>query len=450
MDDAKDLLFVTTSFPPEIGAGVQRVLRLLRWLPVTGFQPTVLTTAPKGASQFPDADVLSIQGEILRAPLVTLRDHLRCILGTGRVQTEEKETTVQNPSQTSESTALTRRLKQAVDEVFKYYLEAPDNANVWIPAAVRLGMQVAQQKRFRVIYSTSPRVSAHIVAARLAQWLGLLWVMEFRDLWVANPWHASPQPWLRRRMDRALEKWLIERATVIITVSEGNRRLLASRYGDSVGQRIEVIPNGFDPVEYPLQGCVSGALPLVLLHTGIFYGGRRDITGLFQAIQALLARGNVKDEIALWIAGDDEGYATSMAARMNLASVVRDLGRVPAAQAISLQASAHILLLVESAEDTEWVLGNPTAKLYEYLGAHRPILALVHPQSIIAQVVRETRTGDVFAPDDVDGIVSILKVYLAALNARGSIPYMPSTDIVAQYGWDVLIHKVGRVLDQVA
>ena len=45
-----------------------------------------------------------------------------------------------------------------------------------------------------------------------------------------------------------------------------------------------------------------------------------------------------------------------------------------------------------------------TGKIFEYLAAERPILAVVPPDGAAADLLRETGAGTVVAPDDVDAI----------------------------------------------
>jgi glycosyltransferase involved in cell wall biosynthesis len=45
-----------------------------------------------------------------------------------------------------------------------------------------------------------------------------------------------------------------------------------------------------------------------------------------------------------------------------------------------------------------------SAKVFEYLAAERPILAVVPPDGAAAELIRETRAGVVVAPEDVDAI----------------------------------------------
>jgi glycosyltransferase involved in cell wall biosynthesis len=58
--------------------------------------------------------------------------------------------------------------------------------------------------------------------------------------------------------------------------------------------------------------------------------------------------------------------------------------------------------------------GVLSGKVFEYLAAGRPILAVVPPDGAAADLIRETHAGMVVAPDDVDGI----RVALEVLHAR--------------------------------
>ena len=57
-----------------------------------------------------------------------------------------------------------------------------------------------------------------------------------------------------------------------------------------------------------------------------------------------------------------------------------------------------------------------SGKVFEYLAAERPILALVPPDGAAAQLLRETGAGVVVAPEDVDGIARAL---VGAARPRG-------------------------------
>jgi glycosyltransferase involved in cell wall biosynthesis len=82
---------------------------------------------------------------------------------------------------------------------------------------------------------------------------------------------------------------------------------------------------------------------------------------------------------------------------------VQTLGAVPRATAIALQRKATALLLITSAN-----AGESTGKLFEYLAAGRPILALARDNEA-ARIVQETNTGVTVPPGDVQAIGAALR-----------------------------------------
>ena len=52
--------------------------------------------------------------------------------------------------------------------------------------------------------------------------------------------------------------------------------------------------------------------------------------------------------------------------------------------------------------------GILSGKVFEYIAAGRPILALVPPDGAAAQLVRDTGMGEVVDPEDVDAIARAL------------------------------------------
>ena len=92
------------------------------------------------------------------------------------------------------------------------------------------------------------------------------------------------------------------------------------------------------------------------------------------------------------------------------------LGVVPRAQAIALQRRAAVLVLLTSEE-----VSQTTGKLYEYVAAGRPIVALA-AENEAARIVRETNTGVIVPPDDVDAIAAALR---SAATGELELSYAP-------------------------
>ena len=83
---------------------------------------------------------------------------------------------------------------------------------------------------------------------------------------------------------------------------------------------------------------------------------------------------------------------------------------------VALQRAADVLVLITSRDSSE-----ASGKLFEYLAAGRPILALAEGNEA-ERIVRETRTGIVVTPEDLDAIAAALRRAASGELARDYAP----------------------------
>ncbi len=133
----------------------------------------------------------------------------------------------------------------------------------------------------------------------------------------------------------------------------------------------------------------------------------RSATGLLQALQQLYARRpELRGSVELNLVGSRESDNDAWVARLGLEDSVRLGGYVSHDQAIAAMRAADVLVLVKHTEPR--YRGLIPGKLYEYLGAGRPILALV-PPSEAADLVRDLGCAEIAPPDDVAAICDALE-----------------------------------------
>ena len=140
---------------------------------------------------------------------------------------------------------------------------------------------------------------------------------------------------------------------------------------------------------------------LRITHTGNFQG-KRDPKPFFRA----LAESGLED-VVVRFAGDVRAADREYAESLGLGDSIELLGYVSRRRSLELQRDSEALLLLipDSGGRGKGVL---TGKIFEYLAAERPILAVVPPDGAAADLLRETGAGTVVAPDDVDAIRAAL------------------------------------------
>ncbi|HEX7503197.1 MAG TPA: glycosyltransferase [Acidobacteriota bacterium] len=248
-----------------------------------------------------------------------------------------------------------------------------------------------------VILATYPPVETLQVAMRLAKKAALPLIADFRD---GLLFEAIESKRLRRfacvrKAYTEIERRAAAAAAALVTVSEPLSDYFRRTYGHA---RVITVANGFDPDESAMP------LPEVTLEPGclhIVHSGRCalsdascSIAPLVQAVHALLAvRPELARTLRLHFLGELSRREKRLLAGLARRGVARLHGQVSRPLALAYQRRAGVLLLVTSPDRSSVA----TAKIFEYLQARRPVLALTG-HTTAAAIVVGTRSGWVVSP----------------------------------------------------
>jgi glycosyltransferase involved in cell wall biosynthesis len=306
-------------------------------------------------------------------------------------------------------------LRRVYRRIYQEIVRWPDNRAGWLSPACDAGDKLIATWRPDVIYCTAPPVTSLIVADRLARKHGVPWVAEFRDLWCDNPYYEFSA--FRRFFERRWERRVLARASAIVSVSPVWLHPILDRFGPPVIAAM----NGFVASEYPEPPPVppetSG--PLRILYTGHIYAGRRDPGPLFTALRDLGARA---EDVVVEFVGTEIGAAASVADRYGVAHLVRAFPPVPYRQSLGLQLRADVLLHMQWCDPKE--AGTIAGKIFDYLGARRPILGIALEDSMVAKMVHERGAG--LVTNSPVKIAAQIDTWIAQKRAGGVAPLPPS------------------------
>lgn len=293
-------------------------------------------------------------------------------------------------------------------------------AVTWVPSAARAARRLIRQRRIDVVVTTSPYESTHLVGLN-SRSAGPAWVADFRDSWAWEPWRQPFPTRPQRALDRHLEGLVARTADRITSVHQTLSEDFARRYATPVAH----VPNGWDPevsaAAEPTAIPELDPTKLSLVHTGKLVGvwGRHP-RGLFAGLRRLRERDPaVAAKLELVLASRLDAEEQAALHEAGLPGMIRHIGQLSRAGATALQRRADALLLLTSTRLT-W---EAPGKLFEYLAAERPILALA-AGSEAGRIVEETGTGEVVAPDDPSAIAEAL-ARLAAGSGRLGAGYAP-------------------------
>ena len=213
----------------------------------------------------------------------------------------------------------------------------------------------------------------------------------------------------------------------IITVCGPHAEKLKNLHS-SLREKIFVITNGFDPTDF--EGLHEKRPDkFTITYTGSLYGSGRDPSPLFIAIRKLIDENKIdpaKIEIRFYASGN---FPVILAEKYELVNVVKVYDRVSYSRSLENQLNSTVLLIVEWAPEGKGDIY--TGKIFEYLGAGRPILAIAPEQGIISDLLTQTKTG--VASIDSSDISSIIQKWYDQFIMSGSVTLAGNDDEIQKY-----------------
>lgn len=399
------ILLISFFFPPYNVIGAVRNAKMAKYLRSFGHDVEVLS-----------ADRQNVMRSDLSTELPAERIHythwlnprwpLDLIFGRGEKISFAGNAAVTGPEG---SAGLLSRMISLVKTVVYF----PDPQIGWLPFACAKASSVMRKRRPDVIYASAPPFTGLMIAARVGGRHGIPWVADFRDLWVDNECYDYP-PW-RLECEEKVERRTVSKAAAMVTVSEPLAELLRSKYGKTV----RVIPNGFDACDYPGQvGPQSERGELLIVYTGNIYPERQSPRPLFEAIRMM---GPTAGKIKVRFYGVRQRDIGHLDAGCGIPENVEFRPPVSHREALGLQAGADLLLHLLWNDPGQ--PGIYSGKLFEYLGARRPVLALGSVDNVAARLIRERSAG--LVSDDPGAIRDYLEGMLLRKEAEGCIPPLP-------------------------
>lgn len=369
----KRILMIAYHFPPLAGSsGIQRTLRFVQHLPSLGWQPLVLTAQPKAYERTSD-DLL----DEVPAGIVVRR-----------------------------AFALDTARQLQIGGRYLGWMARPDRWISWKFDAVRQGLKLIDEFQPDVIWSTYPIATAHVIASTLHRKTGIPWVADFRDPMAQVDY---PADLLTRDSYRVIEADAAQRACNCVFTTPGAARLYKQRY-PAAADRMVVLENGYDEESFGIAPVPSmydrASNPLVMLHSGIVYASERDPTQLFVALCRLRKEGLLgpRELRIRFRASVHDDLLQSLANSHGVQDFIELCPAIPYRDALAEMMAVDALLVMQASNCNAQI----PAKIYEYLRAGKPILALTDPDGDTAGVLRDAGLNDIARLDSADDIAALL------------------------------------------
>ena len=424
----KRALIITYYWPPAGGPGVQRWLKFVKYFKEFGIEPIVYI--PENPS-YPLIDENLIYEvpedlEILKCP----------------IQEPYKLAKIFSKKKTKQfSSGIISGKDASILEKLMIYVRGnffiPDARIGWVRPSVQFLSDYLEANSVDVIITTGPPHSLHLIGLQIQKKNNIKWIADFRDPWTTIHYHASLKlSKASENKHKILEAKVLKAADLIVVTSPTTKK----EFEALTTKPISVITNGYD--NYDVKPVVLD-VEFSIAHIGSLLSERNPEI-LWQVLAEICNDDSeFKKDLKLKFAGIVSNEIKNSLKQESLYEKAVFLGYLPHKEALVLQRKSQMLLLIE--------INNPKTrailpgKLYEYLSARRPIIALGPEKSDIQSIIAQTSSGKFFNYKEKDILKDcILKYYKLFKDDKLEID---SSDI-AKYSRRNLTKKLSeRIMD---
>lgn len=426
----KKVLIITYYWPPSGGSGVQRCLKFAGYLRQFGWEPVILTIKNPDYPVY-DYSLIDEIPEFIEVLKVPAWEPYRLYhFFTGR----KKKTNIG---------FLSGKTKTSFAEKASLWIRGnlfiPDGRKYWIKPSVRFLDKYLRENNIDCVFSSGPPHSAHLIAQKISTKHKLPWVADFRDPWTGVYYFNKLMlcDWAIRR-HKGMENTVLNSADAIVVVGETMKK----DFQKFTGKRIEVIHNGFDEkdyqsLDYKLDEKFS------IAYTGMFFRDQNP-PELWEALKELIIElPGFREDLHLKFTGKLDALVLNNIEKAGLSGYLDHTDYVDHFRVPEIQAQSQLLLLcINRVENAGYIL---TGKVFEYLAAKRPILAICPPDSDIAGIIEDTKSGMIVDFDQKEKLKEDITACYNQYKSGGLQVNSTGTQIYSRFN---LTSKLAALLNQ--
>lgn len=392
---SKKVLIITYYWPPSGGAGVQRWLKFVKYLPEFAIIPFVLTVDELKAN-YPVFDP-----SLFKDVPPSVKVH--------RTNTFEPFGIYKNISANSQlpyggfTNESDPGFLQKASRFMRGNFFIPDPRRGWNFFAYRKACELIEKEKIDTVITTSPPHSTQLIGKQLKQKYGITWIADLRDPWTDIYYYKKLYPtrianWINSRYERLV----LEQADKIIVVSEAICKKLAEKSDKVSDKKFEIIPNGFDEEDFKIKSNPPTD-NLIITYTGTVTEDYR-FESLIKAITDLKNNNHLKNIKFRFVGSITSSYVNLFSSLLE--NKFEFIPHVTHEKSVYyLMNSSALLLAIPCVPENKGIL---TGKLFEYLAARKPIICIGPENGEAAQIITESKAGETYGYNDSSGIYNFL------------------------------------------
>ena len=369
-------LIVSYYFPPTGGGGVQRWLKLIKYLSRGEWEFSVL------------ANDQSTSIPIDKSLLLEIPENLKVI----RTPSTNRSESINNKT----SLSLFRQSGYWQRWISAFF-RITDSRYGWNAVAEEYIRKELNNSNIDLIILTSPPYSLAFLAASLGSSVNCPVILDMRDPWTINPYKIYPTI-IHRLLDKRRENESLSKISFLISAYQSTIDDYKKRIKNFKSKKILFLPNGYDEEDFSRlekpESFRGGQFNIGF--SGTVYSHLNKPNPIFKAMTKLIKNGV---DIHFHHVGTSVHDLSKLAKRYNINGNVHLWGyrNHKASLRILQMMDALCLILDERWPQAENTIGG---KFYEYLRLKIPIFALVPENGEAANIIKNTDSGLIVSCND--------------------------------------------------
>ncbi len=392
----KKVLIITYYWPPSGGAGVQRSLKFVKYLPEFGIEPIVITV-DRNQATYPilDESLLKEVKENVRVIRTRSFEPLKILSAL-----KGKDTIPHGGFANNNKETITQKTLRFIRGNF--FL--PDARLGWVRFAVKAASDIIEKEKVDTVFISSPPHSSQLIGLELKKKYKIRWIADMRDPWTdIYYYHDLLHTKYAAKRDAVYERQVLENADEVISVSDPINKLFLAKSEKLLAKKFHVIPNGFDESDFQTEIQVSKE-EFVITYVGTIADNYSPGIA-FKVIRKFIDE-HPGLKVVLQMVGSSSSIIRKLVDENGLSSNSVFIEHVDHQSAVNFMQSAAILLLfIPEIAGSEGIL---TGKLFEYIGSGRPILGLGPLSGSAAAILKSTNAGQMFDRNEPDQILNFI------------------------------------------
>ena len=376
----KKALIITYYWPPAGGSGVQRWLKFVKYFREFGIEPVIYTVENPNYPIIDESLVNDIPDgiEVLRQPIWEPNNLLSFF---GKNKTESAGFLNPNPT-------FFGKIMQYIRA--NYFI--PDARKFWVKPSVKYLKEQLSIHKIDVVITTGPPHSLHLIGLKLKQQLNIKWIADFRDPWTEiDYFHQLPLSQKAIQKHHNLENEVVKTADAVLVVGKTMQQNF-----EKYNSNIYTITNGFDGDISANEEILDSKFSIT--HIGLMNADRNPPI-LWEVLSEIISENNdFKADFQLNLIGKVDRSVQVAISKFNIEEHVKIIDYVSHSEVIGFQKKSQVLLLfVNNVPSAKGII---TGKIFEYLMAKRPILAIAPIDGDLAEILAQTNAGTVIDFED--------------------------------------------------